>query len=170
MADGKVLFVVIQEFCSPKGDMSPDKITSADMGYIFEELIRKFSESYDEQAGAHFTSRDIIYLMTELLIAPEKKEIKTNGCTKTAYDMAMGTSQMLGCLTERLTDISDEADLTCFGQEFNPETYAIAKADMLIKGGNASGMLYGDTLSDDKFSGYEFDYIISNPPSLSIPL
>ena len=164
MADGKVLFVVLQEFCSPKGDMSPDKITSADMGYIFEELIRKFSESYDEQAGAHFTSRDIIYLMTELLVAPEKDDIKENGCTKTAYDMAMGTSQMLGCLTERLNDISEDADLTCFGQEFNPETYAIAKADMLIKGGNASGRMYGDTLSDDKFSGYEFDYIISNPP------
>ena len=164
MSDGNVLFVVIQEFVSAKGDMSPDKITSADMGYIFEELIRKFSESYDEQAGAHFTSRDIIYLMTEILIAPEKDKIKAEGCTKTAYDMAMGTSQMLGCLTERITDISDEADLTCFGQEFNPETYAIAKADMLIKGGNASGMLYGDTLSDDKFSGYEFDYIISNPP------
>ena len=164
MAEGKVLFVVIQEFCSPKGDMSPEKVTSADMGYIFEELIRKFSESYDEQAGAHFTSRDIIYLMTELLVAPEKEEIKENGCTKTAYDMAMGTSQMLGCLTERLNDISEDADLTCFGQEFNPETYAIAKADMLIKGGNASGMKYGDTLSDDKFSGYEFDYIISNPP------
>lgn len=164
MADGHVLFVVLQEFCSPKGNMSPEKITSADMGYIFEELIRKFSESYDEQAGAHFTSRDIIYLMTELLVAPEREEIRANGCTKTAYDMAMGTSQMLGCLTERLNGISEEADLTCFGQEFNPETYAIAKADMLIKGGNASGMMYGDTLSEDKFSGYEFDYIISNPP------
>lgn len=164
MADGNVLFVVIQEFISAKGDMAPDKITSTDMGYIFEELIRKFSESYDEQAGAHFTSRDVIYLMTELLIAPEKDDIKANGCTKTAYDMAMGTSQMLGCLTECLTDISEDADLTCFGEEFNPETYAIAKADMLIKGGNASGMMYGDTLNDDKFSGYEFDYIISNPP------
>lgn len=164
MANGNVLFVVIQEFVSAKGDMSPNKITSADMGYIFEELIRKFSESYDEQAGAHFTSRDIIYLMTELLIAPEKAEIKENGCTKTAYDMAMGTSQMLGCLTERLHEISGDADITCFGEEFNPETYAIAKADMLIKGGNASGMMYGDTLNDDKFSGYEFDYIISNPP------
>lgn len=76
----------------------------------------------------------------------------------------MGTSQMLGCLTERLQAISADATLTCFGQEFNPETYAIAKADMLIKGGNASGMKYGDTLSDDAFSGYEFDYIISNPP------
>ena len=161
---GGVLFVTLQEFNSTKADMSPEKITSADMGYIFEELIRKFSESYDEQAGAHFTSRDIIYLMTELLVAPEREEIMAEGCTKTAYDMAMGTSQMLGCLTERLHEIHPDATLTCFGQEFNPETYAIAKADMLIKGGNASGMKYGDTLSDDAFTGYEFDYIISNPP------
>ena len=175
MVRGGVLFVVLQEFNSTKADMAPEKITSADMGYIFEELIRKFSESYDEQAGAHFTSRDVIYLMTELLISPEKEEIKEKGCTKTAYDMAMGTSQMLGCLTERLQAISEEASLTCFGQEFNPETYAIAKADMLIKGGNASGMMYGDTLLKEKyvdkkdipcdaFEGYEFDYIISNPP------
>lgn len=164
MVNGGVLFVVIQEFNSAKADMSPEKITSPDMGYIFEELIRKFSESFDEQAGAHFTSRDIIYLMTELLIAPEKRSLKNEGTAKTAYDMAMGTSQMLGCLTERLHAISPDSDLTCFGQEFNPETYAIAKSDMMIKGGNASGMKYGDTLSDDQFSGYQFDYIISNPP------
>ena len=164
MVTGNVLYVVIQEFNSKKGEMSPEKITSADMGYIFEELIRKFSESYNEEAGAHFTSRDIIYLMTELLIAPEKEDIKANGCYKTAYDMTMGTSQMLGCLTERVKEINEDADLTCFGQEFNPETYAIAKADMLIKGGNASGMKYGDTLSEDAYYGYEFDYIISNPP------
>ena len=164
MVAGNVLYVVIQEFNSKKGEMSPDKITSADMGYIFEELIRKFSESYNEEAGAHFTSRDIIYLMTELLIAPEREEIEQHGCYKTAYDMTMGTSQMLGCLTERVKEINEDADLTCFGQEFNPETYAIAKADMLIKGGNASGMKYGDTLSEDAYYGYEFDYIISNPP------
>ena len=164
MVKGNVLYVVIQEFNSKKADMAPDKITSTDMGYIFEELIRKFSESYNEEAGAHFTSRDIIYLMTELLISPEKEEIKQNGCFKTAYDMAMGTSQMLGCLTECLQEINPEADLTCFGQEFNPETYAIAKADMLIKGGNASGMKFGDTLSEDAYAGFEFDYIISNPP------
>ena len=164
MIKGNVLYVVLQEFNSQKANMSPDKITSADMGYVFEELIRKFSESYNEEAGAHFTSRDVIYLMTELLVAPEKDKIKAEGCTKTAYDMTMGTSQMLGCLTERLQEISEDADLTCFGQEFNPETYAIAKSDMLIKGGNASGMMYGDTLSDDKFKGFEFDYIISNPP------
>ena len=164
MIKGNVLYVVIQEFNSKKGEMAPDKITSADMGYVFEELIRKFSESYNEEAGAHFTSRDIIYLMTELLIAPEKDKIAAEGCAKTAYDMTMGTSQMLGCLTERLHDVSPDAELTCFGQEFNPETYAIAKADMLIKGGNAQGMIYGDTLSADGFTNYEFDYIISNPP------
>lgn len=164
MNSGNVLYIVIQEFNSEKGDMSLGKITSADMGYIFEELVRKFSESYDEQAGAHFTSRDIIYLMTELLVAPEKDNIKAHGCSKTAYDMTMGTSQMLGCLEEKLKDINDNATVDCFGQEFNPETFAIAKADMLIKGSNASRMMYGDTLSDDKFSGYEFDYIISNPP------
>ena len=164
MVKGNLLYVVIQEFNSKKADMSPEKITSMDMGYIFEELIRKFSESYNEEAGAHFTSRDIIYLMTELLIAHEKDEIAQNGCYKTAYDMTMGTSQMLGCLTERIKEINSDADITCFGQEFNPETYAIAKADMLIKGGNASGMKFGDTLSEDAFAGFEFDYIISNPP------
>ena len=164
LAEGNKLYIVLSEFCSKKADMDPNKITSMDMGYIFEELIRKFSESYDEQAGAHFTSRDIIYLMTELLVAPERDEIRKNGCVKTAYDMAMGTSQMLGCLTEKLLEINEDADLTCFGQEFNPETYAIAKADMLIKGGNASGMKFGDTLDNDRFTGYEFDYIISNPP------
>lgn len=164
MVKANVLYVVLQEFNSKKADMSPDKITSADMGYIFEELIRKFSESYNEEAGAHFTSRDIIYLMAELLVFPEKDGIKEKGCYKTAYDMTMGTSQMLGCLTERIKEINSEADLTCFGQEFNPETYAIAKTDMMIKGGNADGMKFGDTLSEDAYSGFRFDYIISNPP------
>jgi type I restriction enzyme M protein len=164
MHKGNVLYVVVQEFNSKKADMHPDKITSMDMGYIFEELVRKFSESYDEQAGAHFTSRDIIYLMAELLIAEERDYIKENGVVKTAYDMAMGTSQMLGCLDEKMQEINSDSKLSLFGQEFNPETYAIAKADMLIKGGNAQNMKFGDTLSDDKFSNYEFDYIISNPP------
>ena len=164
MHKGNVLYVVIQEFNSKKADMHPDKITSMDMGYIFEELVRKFSESYDEQAGAHFTARDIIYLMAELLIAEERDYIKENGVVKTAYDMAMGTSQMLGCLDEKMQEINSDSKLSLFGQEFNPETYAIAKADMLIKGGNAQNMKFGDTLSDDKFSNYEFDYIISNPP------
>lgn len=164
MSQNDLLFTIIQEFSSKKGDMSPDKVSSQDMGYIFEELVRKFSESYDEQAGAHFTARDIIYLMTDLLIAPEKDEIKANGCSKTAYDMTMGTSQMLACLDERLHEVNKNSVLKCFGQEFNPETFAIAKADMLIKGGDAENMKFGDTLSADQFENYKFDYIISNPP------
>lgn len=164
MSQNDLLFTIIQEFNSKKGDMSPDKVSSQDMGYIFEELVRKFSESYDEQAGAHFTARDIIYLMTDLLIVPEKDEIKANGCSKTAYDMTMGTSQMLACLDERLHEVNKNSVLKCFGQEFNPETFAIAKADMLIKGGDAENMKFGDTLSADQFENYKFDYIISNPP------
>ena len=164
LADNGKLYIVIQEFNSANADMSLDKVTSTDMGYVFEELIRKFSESYDEQAGAHFTARDIIYLMSELLIAPEKHEIEQHGCAKTAYDMAMGTSQMLGCLDEKLKEVSAQADLMIFGQEINAQTYAIAKADTLIKGHNASNMRHGDTLNNDQFGGYTFDYIISNPP------
>lgn len=167
MSQNDLLYTIIQEFNSVKADMSPEKVTSVDMGYIFEELVRKFSESYDEQAGAHFTARDIIYLMTELLVAPDREEIVKNGCNKTAYDMTMGTSQMLACLDEKISDINVNnklIDLKCFGQEFNPETFAIAKADMLIKGKDAENMKFGDTLSNDQFEGYVFDYIISNPP------
>lgn len=164
LTQNDLLYIIIQEFDSKKGNMSPDVVSSQDMGYIFEELIRKFSESYDEQAGAHFTARDIIYLMTEILIAPEREKIEKEGCTKTAYDMTMGTSQMLACLDERLHDVNKNAQLTCFGQELNAETFAIAKADTLIKGGNAENMKLGDTLSEDKFKDYHFDYIISNPP------
>lgn len=164
MTENDLLFTIISEFNSKKANMSPKIMTAQDMGYIFEELIRKFSESYDEQAGAHFTSRDIIYLMTELLVAPEKDIIKVKGCNKTAYDMTMGTSQMLACLEEKLKLINENSHLMCFGQEFNPETYAIAKSDMLIKGGNAENMKFGDTLSNDQFDETTFDYIISNPP------
>ena len=162
MSENDLLFTIISEFNAKKADFSPKIVTAQDMGYIFEELIRKFSESYDEQAGAHFTARDIIYLMTELLIANDKEELKKNGGSKTAYDMTMGTSQMLACLDERLKSISENINLSCFGQEFNPETYAIAKADMLIKGGDADNFKQGETLDNDKFKGYTFDYIISN--------
>ena len=164
MDDNGVLFNVLQEFSSKKAYMGLDTITAVDMGYIFEELVRKFSESYDEQAGAHFTARDIIYLMAELLVAPERDRLREEGVTATIYDMAMGTSQMLDCLTEKLAEIDPDANITEFGQELNAQTYAIAKANMLIKGGSDENMKKGNTLSDDKFSGFKFDYIISNPP------
>ncbi len=159
-----ILYNVIQEFCSKKAYMGADEISAVDMGYIFEELVRKFSESYDEQAGAHFTARDIIYLMTELLVAPQRETLATEGVTATVYDMAMGTSQMLDCLSEKLLAIDEGAQITEFGQELNEQTFAIAKANVLIKGGDADNMRHGNTLSDDKFEGYTFDYIISNPP------
>ena len=159
-----ILYNVIQEFCSKKAYMGADEISAVDMGYIFEELVRKFSESYDEQAGAHFTARDIIYLMTELLVAPQRETLAAEGVTATVYDMAMGTSQMLDCLSEKLLAIDEDAQITEFGQELNEQTFAIAKANVLIKGGDADNMRHGNTLSDDKFEGYTFDYIISNPP------
>ena len=159
-----ILYNVISEFCSKKAYMGIDAISAVDMGYIFEELVRKFSESYDEQAGAHFTARDIIYLMAEILVAPKREQIAKEGITASIYDMAMGTSQMLDCLSEKLYEIDADAQLTEFGQELNEQTFAIAKANMLIKGGNAENMKHGNTLSDDKFDGYQFDYIISNPP------
>lgn len=159
-----ILFNVISEFCTKKAYMGADEISAVDMGYIFEELVRKFSESYDEQAGAHFTARDIIYLMAEILVAPQRKKIAEEGITASIYDMAMGTSQMLDCLCEKLLEIDPDAQLTEFGQELNEQTFAIAKANMLIKGGNADNMKQGNTLSDDQFEGYKFDYIISNPP------
>lgn len=164
LANNGMLFLIIEAFNKPAAYMGADKITAVDMGYIFEDLVRRFSESYDEQAGAHFTSRDIIYLMTDLLISEDKDTMIEEGVAKTVYDMTMGTSQMLTCMTERLLELDAEADVKVFGQELNPETFAIAKADMLIRGGNSDNMRQGNTLSDDKFKGYTFDYIISNPP------
>lgn len=164
MADNRLLYVVIEEFNSKKAYMGLDEVKTEDMGYIFEELVRKFSESYDEEAGAHFTARDIIYLMTDLLVAEEQDILINDDKVKTIYDMAMGTSQMLACMTDRLHQLNKNVKVDCYGQELNPETYAIAKADMLIKGGEADNFKQGDTLDDDKFKGYTFDYIISNPP------
>ena len=164
LSNNGILYNVISEFCSKKAYMGVDAISAVDMGYIFEELVRKFSESYDEHAGAHFTARDIIYLMAEILVAPKKNAMQSEGITATMYDMAMGTSQMLDCLSEKLLAIDEDAQLTEFGQELNEQTFAIAKANMLIKGGDAENMKHGNTLSDDKFEGYKFDYIISNPP------
>lgn len=164
MKEGKVLYQVISDFNSSKADMSPKKISAVDMGYIFENLVQRFSESYDEEAGAHFTSRDIIYLMCDLLVNSDKNAFVSDGINKTVYDMTMGTSQMLTCMEERLKQFDKEAVVTSFGQEFNPFTFGIAKADMLIRGGDPNNMQFGDTLNDDKFDGYKFDYIISNPP------
>lgn len=161
MVESNTLYLVIREFNSAKGYLGPDKISAVDCGYIFEDLVKRFSESYGEEAGAHFTSRDIIYLMTDILL--NEADLTTDD-NITVYDMTMGTSQMLSCMEERIHAINKDIEVTCFGQEFNPSTFAIAKADMMIRGGDPNNMRFGDTLSDDQFSGYTFKYCISNPP------
>lgn len=160
MVESNTLYLVIKEFGSEKGYLGPDKISAVDCGYIFEDLVRRFSESFGEEAGAHFTSRDIIYLMTDLLLS--EPDLDTSSMT--VYDMAMGTSQMLSCMEERIHELNRDIEVTCFGQEFNPSTFAIAKADMMIRGGDPNNMRFGDTLSEDQFPGFTFQYIISNPP------
>ncbi|WNF89782.1 N-6 DNA methylase [Vagococcus fluvialis] len=164
MAENDALFYVVQEFNKKDSYLGPDKVTSTDMGYIFEELVRKFSESYNEEAGAHFTSRDIIYLMTDLLLANDKDLLTGDSVVKTVYDQTMGTSQMLSAMMERIKELNGDAEVLTFGQELNPETYAIAKADTMIRGGDADQMKLGSTLSNDQFTDYTFDYCISNPP------
>lgn len=163
MADAGVLYQVISDFTADNADMNPEKISAIDMGYVFENLVQRFSESYDEEAGAHFTSRDIIYLMCDLLTINADFSGE-DAPAKTVYDMAMGTSQMLTCMEERIHALDKEAKIICYGQEINPFTFGIAKADMLIRGGDPENMQFGDTLNADKFKGYTFDYIISNPP------
>ena len=160
MVESNTLYLVIKEFGSEKGYLGPDKISAVDCGYIFEDLVRRFSESFGEEAGAHFTSRDIIYLMTDLLLS----EADLDTSSMTVYDMAMGTSQMLSCMEERIHELNSDIEVTCFGQEFNPSTFAIAKADMMIRGGDPNNLRFGDTLSEDQFPGFTFQYIISNPP------
>lgn len=164
MKEAGLLYQVIVDFSAKDLDMSPQHISTVDMGYIFENLVQRFSESYNEEAGAHFTSRDIIYLMCDLLLTNGGLEAKDNGNHCTVYDMTMGTSQMLTCMEERIKMLDSLADVQTFGQEINPFTMGIAVADTMIHGGDPDNMQFGDTLSDDKFKGYQFDYIISNPP------
>ena len=161
LVDTNALYLVITEFNTPKGYLGPEKISAVDCGYIFEDLVRRFSEAIGDDAGEHFTSRDIIYLMTDILLTGE--DITDLGSVP-VYDMTMGTSQMLSCMEERIHALNAECEVSCFGQEFNPDTFAIAKADMMIRGGNPDNMRFGDTLSEDQFKGYTFKYIISNPP------
>ena len=164
MVEAGVLYQVIVDFSAKDLDMSPNRISTVDMGYIFENLVQRFSESYNEEAGAHFTSRDIIYLMCDLLLTDNDIVNDEEGIHCTVYDMTMGTSQMLTCMEERLKQLDRKATVQTFGQEINPFTMGIAVADTMIHGGDPDNMQFGDTLSDDKFTGYQFDFVISNPP------
>lgn len=155
-----LLYQLINDFCSDEADMSPENISAFEMGYVFENLVKRFMESCDEDAGVHFTGRDIVHLMCDLLVRGEKRD----GSIKTVYDMTMGTGQMLTCMEEHLKRLDAEAEVAVFGQELNSFVCGLAKANMLIRSGNPDNMRFGNTLSDDQFGSELFDFCISNPP------
>lgn len=164
MDEANLLYTVIKEFTTPQADLHPDRISNIEMGYIFEEIIRRFSEAHNKAAGEYYTPREVIRLMVNLLFHDDNELLVGDYVTRTIYDCACGTGGMLSVATEYLNELNSEATVTTYGQEINLRTAAICQADMLIKGGDPSFIAEGNTLSDDKFPGRAFDYIISNPP------
>ncbi|SCW69050.1 type I restriction enzyme M protein [Ruminococcaceae bacterium YRB3002] len=164
MANKGILFIVLKEFTTEKGNLHPDEISNLEMGYIFEEIIRRFSEAHNEDAGQHYTPREVIQLMVNILFYDDNDILSGNNVAKTIYDPACGTGGMLSVAEEYLHALNASTELVPFGQELNDQTFAICKADMLIKGNNADFIKDGNTLSDDQFKGQTFDYILSNPP------
>ncbi len=159
-----LLFQVIKEFAKPETEIMFQDVDSIQMGYIFEELIRKFAELSNETAGEHFTPREVIRLMVNLLFVNDKNILRKEGIVKTLYDPACGTGGMLSIAEEYLYELNKEAKLELFGQEINPESYAICKSDMLIKGQNPSNIKFGNSFTQDGLETETFDYMLSNPP------
>jgi len=157
-----LLFLVSQKFA--RVDLHPDRVSNIEMGYIFEELIRKFSEQSNETAGEHFTPREVIRFMVNLLFAEDGAVLSKPGIVRTMYDPACGTGGMLSVAEEHLAKLNPQARLQVYGQELNDESYAICKADMLIKGQEADNIKVGNSFSDDGLPGLKADYLISNPP------
>ncbi len=164
MAEKGILYAVLREFTTPRADLHPDRISNLEMGYIFEEIIRRFSESHNADAGQHYTPREVIELMVNILFHDDHEALGGNSILRSIYDPACGTGGMLSVAEEYLHRLNPTCALLAFGQELNDQTYAICKADMLIKGNDASNIRDGNTLSDDQFRGQTFDYILSNPP------
>lgn len=164
MANKGILYIVIKEFTSPKANLHPSAISNLEMGYIFEEIIRKFSEAHNEDAGQHYTPREVIELMVNILFYDDSDVLSGNNVAKTIYDPACGTGGMLSVAEEYLHKMNKSTEIMAFGQEINDQTFAICKADMLIKGNNADFIKNGNTLADDQFESQTFDYILSNPP------
>jgi type I restriction enzyme M protein len=160
-----LLFLVVEKFKNV--DLHPDKVSNHEMGYIFEELIRKFNEALDENPGEHFTPREIIQLMVNLQLSQDLDAIKKNHIIRTVYDPCCGSGGMLTTAKERIVEINPYADVHLFGQEVNPETFAVCKSDLYMKsadGRDAENILFGSTLSDDKHADKRFDYLLANPP------
>lgn len=165
MDEKGILYIVLQEFTKEKGDFHPDHISNLEMGYVFEEIIRKFSESSNEDAGQHYTPREVIRLMVNILFMDDDEMLTSPDAIKTLYDPACGTGGMLSVASEYLKKLNASATLIPYGQEINDQTFAICQADTLIKGEDASHIRPGNTLSDDQFAGDTFDYILSIPCS-----
>ncbi|MBW1654920.1 type I restriction-modification system subunit M [Flavobacterium quisquiliarum] len=162
MDDNNLLFMVVKRF--QEVDLHPDRISSMEMGYMFEELIRKFAEISNETAGEHFTPREVIKLMVNILFLDDREILTKKGITKTIYDCCAGTGGMLSVAEEYLNELNPDARLEVFGQELNAESYAICKSDLLIKGQNPANIKKGNSISEDQLSTEKFDYLITNPP------
>jgi type I restriction enzyme M protein len=157
-----LLYLVTEKFANI--DLHPDLVSNAQMGLVFEELIRRFAELSNETAGEHFTPREVIRLMVNLLFIEDDDALTKPGIVRSIYDPAAGTGGMLSVAGEHLASLNPEARLVMYGQELNPESYAICKADMLIKGQDIANIVFGNTLSNDSLPGKHFDYMLSNPP------
>ena len=157
-----LLYLVVSKFVEL--DLHPDKVSNIEMGYLYEELIRKFSELSNETAGEHFTPREVISLMVSLLFQDDEPILTKPGITKTLFDPACGTGGMLSVAEEHLHSLNDSADLQVFGQELNPETFAICQSDMMLKGQNAEHIAFGNSFSEDGHPDRKFDYLLANPP------
>jgi type I restriction enzyme M protein len=162
LAKAKLLYQVTEKFA--RIDLHPDKVSNMQMGSVFEELIRKFAELSNETAGEHFTPREVIRLMVHLLFVEDDDTLSKPGAVRTIYDPTAGTGGMLSIADEYLEEHNEKARLVMHGQELNPESYAICKADMLIKGQDVSNIVFGNTLSEDGHPEKKFDYMLSNPP------
>ncbi|PBI95366.1 putative type I restriction enzymeP M protein [Rhodococcus erythropolis] len=156
------LYDIVKEFANV--DLHPDVVSGHDMGYIFEELIRKFAESNNAQAGDHFTPREVIALMVDVLFVDKDDELTKPGIIREIYDPAAGTGGMLSVAYDHLTKMNPNANPVLYGQEVNARSYAMCKSDMIIKGQGVDNIYLGDTLTDDGFSGRHFDFLLSNPP------
>ena len=163
MAGNGILYQVIDTFNSEKANLHPSYVSNIEMGYIFEEIIRRFNELSNEEAGQHYTPREVIELMVNLIFEDEE-DLTDSSKIKTVYDGACGTGGMLTASMEYARKLNSSSRILCYGQELNAQTYAICKADMLIKGEDSNNIRHGNTLSGDLFPGETFDYIIMNPP------
>ena len=156
------LFLLVSKFCEI--DLHPDRVSNIEMGYVFEELIRRFNEASNEEAGDHFTPREVIRLMVNLLFLPDSATLTTKGIVKTLCDPACGTGGMLSVAEEYVRELNPDARLTVFGQDYNSQAYAICGSDMMIKGHDIDNIRFGDSFTSDHLAGKRLDYLLANPP------